>query len=207
MLALVWRGLTSLSLQRCIAALIKMVNPFSWYDHLRKLSNRSGQLAPHHWLWIAFAVLSCYVSVIIFLFIPSSRVKNKELEQHIQKLKMNLSQIDLSDHPDQLNPVRSKLATFNRLSAVVNDFTNLALENDLQLIDMNFQPVDDAISKEIFRLEITVHLKGGYASVKKIIAGLLAEHDGLALESISIERSNPTDLISNVKLGFIFYYR
>lgn len=179
----------------------------AWHHHFRKLSNRSGQLALRHWPSVAFAALLCYLSVITLIFIPNARIQNKEVEQNFQQLKMNLSQIELSDHPDQLNPVRRKLASFNRLSAVATDLDKLALENDLRVTEVSCQPVEDAISKEIFRLQITVHLKGGYVAVKKIIAGLLAEHDGLALESISMERSNPTDLTSNVELGFVFYYR
>lgn len=109
---------------------------------------------------------------------------------------------------DNASPnLSAQLAPFTRFGAVADDLQALSAQNGLVLSEATFQPVSTMVNTDIGRMEIVGRLKGGYPAFKKTVAALLATHDGLALESLSILRGRSTDTVMDIDVRFSYFYR
>lgn len=162
-----------------------------------------------HWPWLAgFAVL-CFAAVVSLGELPALRLQNSDLERQIKSLEAQSRKVaaDSSVASKSSFDMRAPLADQNRLSVIANDFQAAAVKNGLTLSDVVYKPVEGASITGVGSMEIDVNLKGTYLPLKKMLAELLASHDGLALESVSLRRHLSTDSVLDIEARFTFFYR
>jgi hypothetical protein len=158
-----------------------------------------------HWPWPAGVVVLLFSLAFGLSQLPAMRVHDADLRRQILSLEAKI-------HAPMANAARafdlsSRLAGRDRLAIVTSDLQATAMQNGLILSDATYQPQDAYGSKDIGKMGIGVNLKGAYPALKKMLAGLLNTHDGLALESLSIRRAKSTDTGMDIEAHFSFYYR
>lgn len=168
--------------------------------------SRSFRFVPYrHWPWLAG------VAVLLFSFafglsqFSSMHTQNAELGRKIRALNEKIR--TPGTNADQSFNLRSHLADRGRLAIVTNDLQDAATQNGLTLTNATYQPQDAYGMTDIGKMDIGVNLKGTYPALKKMLAALLNAHDGLALDSISIQRAKSTDASMDIEAHFSFYYR
>lgn len=160
-----------------------------------------------YWPWLMGVALLFSALVIHILEFPVLNTKNVSLEKRTRLLEAEIRQpVELTPKAHVQNPTE-QLAKFARVSIVTSDLQSVAAKNGLVLIDANYKPVDEIADADIGRMEIVSHVKGTYLALKTTIANMLAAHEGLALDSISIRRNHSTDVILEIELHFSFFYR
>lgn len=105
--------------------------------------------------------------------------------------------------PVQLRP-RFALPSIGELSQVASDLQTVSQQHGLSVLDVSFSPGPMA-SSGIARMNIKAHLRGSYAGAKRTLASLLATHDGMALDSIWIRRTDGEGSGVDVELHFTLF--
>ncbi len=103
--------------------------------------------------------------------------------------------------------LRSQLPGVDHLNNIAGDVQALIVQNSVYLTDASYKPLDTLANGQIGRVEIDMRLKGAYPQVKKVLASLLASHEGLSLDSLSIRRNRSTDAIQEIELRLSLYYK
>ncbi|WP_300753638.1 GspMb/PilO family protein, partial [Janthinobacterium sp.] len=100
------------------------------------------------------------------------------------------------------------LAGFDSLSLVMADLQALAAQNGLLVSDASFKPaIGNQADAAIGRVEVNARVKGAYLPLKKTLAAMLAAHAGLALESLSLQRTRASDVVADIDVRFTYFYR
>lgn len=93
------------------------------------------------------------------------------------------------------------------LSLVVKDIHQLSQQRGLAVSDAKYSRVDRAAITDIDCMRIETRVRGSYQELKNFLAEVLAAHDGLSLDSVSIRRGMAADAKVDVQLTFSLYYR
>ncbi|WP_229215524.1 type 4a pilus biogenesis protein PilO [Duganella sp. CY15W] len=93
------------------------------------------------------------------------------------------------------------------MSPLLRDFHEFALQQDLTVAEARYTPSESRNDAGLARSRIDAKVRGSYAGVKRFTASLLAVHDGLALDSLSIRRGSAADPKLDVQLIFSLYSR
>ncbi len=164
-----------------------------------------------HWPWLAALALLCFSLSMYLLELPALRAQNEGLAQQIHILETQLRVPQKAALHDPSLDLNKQLASFDRLTIIVKDLHTLATQNGLNLSEASYKLMDDgagsisADTDDIGRIEIQARLSGNYVPLKSTIANLLAAHDGLALESLSLRRNRSTDLAMEIDLRLSFF--
>ncbi len=159
------------------------------------------------WPWLLSVPLLCFTAYLKFSELPVLRQKNGKLADQINAQASTMLRNKIS--PDRISPrpLAAQLPPFERLSQVTRDLHALAEENGLTISDATFKPAGKNGDDHIQKMEMGLRLKGGYLPLKNALAALLAKHDGLALEFLSVQRSRATDLVADAEVRLGFYQR
>jgi Tfp pilus assembly protein PilO len=160
-----------------------------------------------HWPWVAGFALSGFAAAVSVGELPGLRLQAGALDRQAASLQAQLRTPIAAGRSGQGPNLRAQLATLDRLSVVTSDLQALASTNGLELLDANYKPVGETANAQIGRIDINARLKGSYPALKKAIDSLLALHEGLALESMSVRRQRATDTVVEVELRFTYFYR
>jgi hypothetical protein len=160
-----------------------------------------------HWPWVAGLALLGFAAAVNLGQLPGLRLQTKALERQAASLQAQLRAPIPARPGEQAPNLRAQLATLERLSVVTSDLQALASTNRLELLDANYKPIGETANAQIGRIEINARLKGTYPALKKAIDSLLALHEGLAMESMSVRRQRATDTVVDVELRFTYFYR
>ncbi|HYD82127.1 MAG TPA: hypothetical protein VEC06_20165 [Paucimonas sp.] len=174
---------------------------FSRYVSQFRLSPR------RHWTWLAGAALLCFSALVSVGESSRLRIQVGEQEAEIRSLEAQLRAPLSAGAVEKDAAWQARLAGFDRLATVAADLQALAAKNGVTLVDAAYKPIDESPASEIGRTEIVASMKGMYPALKKAVAALLASHDGLALDFISVRRGRSTDAVVEVELRFSFFYR
>ena len=171
------------------------------YGSLTRISLRE------HWPWfVSMIFLFSALGVSIFL-LPEIRTKNQKIERQITAQFSQLTTPQEILASNNANNLPSHLASFNRINVIATDFQELAKTNGLVVPDISFQPETEVNKSEIGHVNVTGHLKGSYPSLKKFLADLTVIHEGLTINSLSVQRNHASDTINEIELHMTFYYR
>ena len=168
----------------------------------------SFQFSPRqHWPWLLTVALAGGSALVALFELPQLQAQNHGLQRQVQSLSAQLKVGSAAPVNAPGLDLAPRLAGIARLSAISAELQVLAGKNGLVLSEASNKPLEDAVRGEIGRMEIAAHLKGAYPALKKTVAALLAGHDGLALESLSLRRSHSTDALIDIDVRFTFFYR
>ncbi|APA68770.1 hypothetical protein [Janthinobacterium sp. 1_2014MBL_MicDiv] len=160
-----------------------------------------------HWPWLVAGAVLCGSVWLFFLALPAQRENNTIVADKVQLLETQL-QAHAAIAAASPQNLSTQLASFDSLSQVTADLQSLAMRNGLLMSDATFKPAADGEARtDIGRIEVSARAKGGYLPLKKTVATLLAAHPGLALESLSLRRARPTDIVADIDLRFTYFYR
>ena len=160
-----------------------------------------------NWPWLLSLFLVCFIARLKFYDLPALRQQNSELENMISIQESSLVQNETSPKILNNQNLAAQLPKFERLSHITKDLHTLVEESGLSLSDATFKPTTKIASYAIKKMDISVHLKGGYLPLKNVVATLLTNHEGLALDFLSAQRNRATDLITDFEIRFSFYYQ
>jgi len=160
-----------------------------------------------HWPWLVSLALLCLVVEMMAVELPAMQTKREAIRTHEINLKEQLTQVSQVSALQQSDHLSSQLPTFERLSIVTHDLHTLAQENGLILSDATYTTVGGPETFDIRKIDIDVRLKGTYLPLNKMLGTLLASHDGLSLESISIRRTRAIDTVSEIEVQLALYFR
>lgn len=160
-----------------------------------------------HWPWPICLILLSFILNAGLVELPNLQNQDRELKNKINAQESALVQNEKSPKILSSQNLSAQLPDFERLSLITKDLHTLSEQNGLTISDAAFKPIGAVANTKINQMEIAVRLKGTYLPLKNILASLLANHDGLALEFISIQRSRATDLITDIEFRLSFYYR
>lgn len=163
--------------------------------------------ARQHWPWLAAGVVLCGAVWLTFSELPAQHAENKAASGKVHMLEDQLrAQAAVTATLRQDLP--AQLAGFDSLSLVIADLQALAAQNGLVISDAAFKLAGDRpADARLGRVEINTRIKGAYLPLKKTLAVVLATHDGLALESLSLRRARAADVVMDIDLRFIYFYR
>lgn len=161
----------------------------------------------YHWPWLIALTMLCVAVDLLIFEIPTQKLQHLDLLNAAKRSHQQLITLDSTNTPVATNQVTAHLAFFNRLTVVTNDLHSLSQENGLILTDATYKTVKAGNLADVGEVEITARLKGAYQPLKKMLGLLLASHDGLALNSISIRRLHANDPICDVELQLAFYFK
>ncbi len=172
---------------------------------LNLLSTRSAQTRPR--LAIAIA-LSAAAVVLVSARIDTLEAENRGLQRREGELAARLA-LPAGDAGSKLASLLPPLPAFEALARVTADTQHLFKKAGLTLRDASHTPLnaDADPGSAIGQVEIAVHLKGDYPATKKAIAALLAEHDELALKSLTMNREQAADAAPQIETRFTLYHR
>lgn len=160
-----------------------------------------------HWLWLAAGVLLCCSGWLAFSELPAQRADNNIAAAKVRMLEAQLrgQAAVTATLPQNL---QAQLAGFDSLSLVIADLQALVAQNGLVMSDATFKLAgDNPADARMGRVEINARIKGAYLPLKKTLAVVLTTHDGLALESLSLRRARAADVVMDIDLRFIYFYR
>ena len=160
-----------------------------------------------HWPWLLVMPMSILGLCLALVLLPTLKIENKNIEGKVASQVAALLEVQSNQPINRSSNVVASLANFDRIAVIVSDMQEIARSNGLTLPDATYQPETNKVKSEISRVSITTHVKGSYPAIKKFIAELMASHEGLALTSVSIQRTRSTDLINETELHLTFYYR
>ncbi len=160
-----------------------------------------------YWSWFLGAGVLCFTAVLAFYALPAIQTQNDVLERQIRSLQRQQRALAAASPLRQPQDFDAHLGAFGSLPALVNDLQAQAVKYKLILSDATYKPIDGAAGTDLGRMEIGVHLKGTYVPLKKMLAALFKLHEGLALQSLSVQRTRSTDSILDIDLRFNFFYR
>jgi len=75
------------------------------------------------------------------------------------------------------------------------------------MAEARYTPGESRNDAGFVRSRVDVKVRGSYAGIKRFTANLLAGHDGLSLDSLSIRRGSAADPKLDVQLVFSLYSR
>lgn len=93
------------------------------------------------------------------------------------------------------------------MAPLLRDFHQFSLQQDLTVAEARYTPAESRNDAGLARSRIDVKVRGSYVGVKRFTANLLAGHDGLSLDSLSIRRASAADPKLDVQLVFSLYSR
>lgn len=160
-----------------------------------------------HWPWIAGCILLAWAAALSMGDIPALRREERALERELQALQAQLRTPVVATTSGQSQDLRTALATLANLDIVTADMQTLASKHGVDLGEASYTHAGDTAGGRIGRVAIHARLKGAYPSMKKTLAELLALHQGLALESVSLRRNRAADAVLEIELRFTFFYR
>ena len=134
----------------------------------------------------------------------SLHLQNQQDAVELNRLKDKLAvpsdqrQLHAANLPSQLS---------GDMSPLLRDFHEFALQQDLTVAEARYTPSESRNDAGLARSRIDAKVRGSYAGVKRFTASLLAAHDGLALDSLSIRRGSAADPKLDVQLIFSLYSR
>lgn len=172
------------------------------------LSIRSFSVADYS-LWLVGLALLCITARISIVELPEMRLRNGQFGLHIQSLSSDVNAlIQPATVVSQVLPDwYAQLAGRERIFVILADLQAKANKSAVVLSNANYKLQDVEWVETMGRSEISVNLKGAYIPLKKMLADLLATHDGLALEFVSLHRTRSTDSIMDIEVHFSFFYR
>ncbi|PHV04673.1 hypothetical protein CSQ96_24595 [Janthinobacterium sp. BJB412] len=146
---------------------------------------------------LVLVALYCCSALIIAM-----RSDNAQTDAHIRQLAASNRAGEQSRPPMNL-----AAALAGDAPSVVRELHQLAQDRELLVSDAKYTIVDTGADAAIGCTRIEIRLRGGYVELKKFLADVLADHAGLALDSMSIRRGAAADAKLDVQLEFSFYYR
>lgn len=159
----------------------------------------------HHWTWIAGLILFG-ASLPMLVQLPQLRAHERSQNRQVDELAAQLDGLRGSATINK-NSVLASLPSLDRLASVTADFAALAKQHGLLISDATNKVVEGAAESDIGRVEISARLKGAYIPLQRTLAGLLASHEGLALESLALRRARSTDTDLDMEVRFTLYFR
>ncbi|MCU6498282.1 GspMb/PilO family protein [Rugamonas sp. A1-17] len=93
------------------------------------------------------------------------------------------------------------------VSQLLRDMHQFAQRRDLAIAEAKYTPAEQAGDSGLQRIRIDARARGNYAELKNFLADVLAAHEGLSLDGMSIRRGTPADAKVDVQLTLSLYYR
>jgi hypothetical protein len=170
---------------------------------LNLLSTRHARSRPL--LSIAIALAGAAI-LLLSARIAALEAENRSLQRREGELAARLL-LPVADAGTKLASLLPQLPAFEALARVTADTQRIFKDAGLTLRDAAHTPLNADAGGAIGQVEIAVHLKGDYPATKKAIAELLAEHDELALKSLTMNREQAADAASQIETRFTLYHR
>jgi hypothetical protein len=104
-------------------------------------------------------------------------------------------------------PLRERLSEFRRLPAVLTDLGAVASRSGVAVLDVTSRPNGTKEQSTVGQVQINARTKGSYKSLKSMVSQLLATHEGLAFDALTLRRARATDPLLDSELRFTFYYK
>lgn len=132
-------------------------------------------------------------------------LEHRMLEQTRQRQSLH-SQRTRSQHRPAWNVLSPQyLGDRAQIDALAADLHTLAVEQGLAVADATY--TEGSSAGEAKRMDINVHLRGGYPAMKKVVAQLMQDYPSLALEMVSAQRQRTMDTVLEIDLRLAFFYR
>ncbi|MES2298123.1 MAG: GspMb/PilO family protein [Pseudomonadota bacterium] len=164
-------------------------------------------LARANWPYVMAIALFFCAAGIMLIGLPKSRLQVGILNSRLAVLDRQLDSAVTRAMGNTALELRSQLPGVDHLNNIAGDVQALIVQNSVYLTDASYKPLDTLANGQIGRVEIDMRLKGAYPQVKKVLASLLASHEGLSLDSLSIRRNRSTDAIQEIELRLSLYYK
>ncbi len=152
-------------------------------------------------------ILLTLCSLIGFLKLSQSRSAIESLEKQIRSRQLEANSSTESDGGNSPERRFFQFSSLENLTLVSGDMQRFGTQNGVAVSGATFKPVGDLHNKDIGRMEINARLKGPYPALKKTVTELLAGHEDLALEAMSVHRDRATDTVVDGDLRLTFFYR
>ncbi|MBJ7310413.1 hypothetical protein ACFOLJ_06410 [Rugamonas sp. CCM 8940] len=125
------------------------------------------------------------------------------------QLRANIRQLAASKRAGEQGgpPTNLAAALAGDAPSIVGEVHQLAQDRELLVSDAKYTIVDKGPDAAIGCTRIEIRMRGGYVELKKFLADVLADHAGLALDSMSIRRGAAVDSKLDMQLEFSLYYR